>query len=202
MDNNQLSEHSEDLAADPMDTLDREKKTASSGKGVAVLALLLALAAAGASGWQWWQMYQSGLNEGTQKQPLTRLQTSQQQLAGKLASIEARLEATESSLNTTDESNRLERLKAVESKLDGLQGRTGEDQASISAVQGSVRSLEQRLATTESGLVSVAASSQNSSLELDIAEIDFLLRAASERLHLLADPTAADLALQAADVQI
>jgi uroporphyrin-3 C-methyltransferase len=37
---------------------------------------------------------------------------------------------------------------------------------------------------------------------LDIAEIDFLLRAASERLSLFSDPSAADLALQAADVQI
>jgi uroporphyrin-3 C-methyltransferase len=69
-------------------------------------------------------------------------------------------------------------------------------------MQGSVRSLEQRLSANELGLASVAASSQNSSVELDIAEIDFLLRAANERLHLFSDPVAADLALQAADVQI
>ena len=36
----------------------------------------------------------------------------------------------------------------------------------------------------------------------DIAEIDFLLRVANERLQLFSDPLAADLALQAADVQI
>ena len=39
-------------------------------------------------------------------------------------------------------------------------------------------------------------------MALDIAEIDFLLRTSSERLQLFADPVAADLALQAADVQI
>jgi len=93
-------------------------------------------------------------------------------------------------------------LKTVENQLAGLQGQTGEDQASINAIQGSVRSLEQRLSATESGLVTVAAASQNSSVTLDIAEIDFLLRASSERLQLFTDPVAADLALQAADVQI
>jgi uroporphyrin-3 C-methyltransferase len=86
--------------------------------------------------------------------------------------------------------------------LANLLGQAGEDQASISAAQASVRSLEQRLSATESGLVSVAAASQNSSEALDLAEIDFLLRTASERLQLFADPVAADLALQAADVQI
>ena len=69
-------------------------------------------------------------------------------------------------------------------------------------MQGSLRSLEQRLSTAESGLISVAAASQNSSVALDIAEIDFLLRAATDRLQLFADPVAADLALQAADVQV
>jgi len=54
----------------------------------------------------------------------------------------------------------------------------------------------------ESGLTSLAARTQNSSVELEIAEIDFLLRAANERLQLFSDPVAADLALQAADVQI
>ena len=83
-----------------------------------------------------------------------------------------------------------------------MQGQFGEDQASISAMQGSVRSLEQRLSATESGLISVAASSQNSSVELNIAEIDFLLRTASQRLSLFSDPAAADLALLAADIQL
>ena len=105
-------------------------------------------------------------------------------------------------LDPDEQLRRNERLKTVENQLAGLQGQTGEDQASINAVQGSVRSLEQRLSATESGLVTVAAASQNSRVALDIAEIDFLLRTSSERLQLFADPVAADLALQAADVQI
>ena len=185
-----------------MDRLLQEKKPASPGNAIAILALLVAFAAVAASGWQWWQTRLADPNEATQKESLVRLQDAQQQLAGSLASIEAKLDAAQPPLDAAEFARRGEQLKVVESQMASLQGQSGEDQASISAVQGSVRSLEQRLSVTESGLVSVAASSQNSSVELDIAEIDFLLRAASERLQLFSDTTAADLALQAADVQI
>ena len=202
MDSKELNEEIEELASDPVDRLLQEKKPASPGNAIAILALLVAFAAVAASGWQWWQTRLADPNEATQKESLVRLQDAQQQLAGSLASIEAKLDAAQPPLDAAEFARRGEQLKVVESQMASLQGQSGEDQASISAVQGSVRSLEQRLSVTESGLVNVAASSQNSSVELDIAEIDFLLRAASERLQLFSDTTAADLALQAADVQI
>ena len=202
MDSKQLNEETEDLTSDPVDRLLQEKKPASSGKAIAVLALLVALASVSATGWQWWQTRLADPNEATQKEQLARLQDAQQKTANSVATFKAQLDAAESPIDADEFSRRDARLKAVESQMAGLQGQSGEDQASISAVQGSVRSLEQRLSATESGLVSVAASSQNSSVELDIAEIDFLLRTASERLQLFSDLTAADLALQAADVQI
>ena len=200
MDSKQLNEEIENVTDDPVDRLLQEKKPASSGKSIAVLALLVAMASVSATGWQWWQTQQADPNEATES--LARLHDAQQQLANSVATFEAQLDAAESPIDSAEFSRREERLQAVESQMAGLQGQSGEDQASISAVQGSVRSLEKRLSATESGLVSVAASSQNSSVELDIAEIDFLLRTASERLQLFTDPTAADLALQAADVQI
>ncbi len=202
MDSKQLNEEIENLTSDPVDRLLQEKKPASSGKSIAVLALLVALASVSATGWQLWQTQQADPNEATQKESLARLQDAQQKITNSVATIEAQLNAAESPIDAAEFSRRDERLKTVESQVANLQGQSGEDQASISAVQGGVRSLEQRLSATESGLVSVAASSQNSSVELDIAEIDFLLRTASERLQLFSDPTAADLALQAADVQI
>jgi uroporphyrin-3 C-methyltransferase len=202
MDSKQLNEEIDSVTSDPVDRLLQEKKPTSSGKAIAVLALLVALASVSATGWQWWQTQRADPNEATQKESLARLQDAQQKIANSVATFEAQLDAAESPIDAAEFSRRDERLKVVESQLATVQGQSGEDQASISAVQGSVRSLEQRLSATESGLVSVAASSQNSSVELDIAEIDFLLRTASERLQLFSDPIAADLALQAADVQI
>jgi len=203
MERKQLNLKIENLTNDPaMDRLLQEKKPVSSGVAIAILALLVAMAAVSASGISWWQMRQTGPDEQVQQATITQLQESQQQLAGSVAAFEERLGAAKLPLSSAELSRLDERLKANESQLAGLQGQDGQDQASISAMQGSLRSLEQRLSTTESGLVSVAAASQNSSVALDIAEIDFLLRTASERLQLFGDPAAADLALQAADVQI
>lgn len=202
MDSKQLNEKTDETAVDPVDRLLQEKKPASSGNSIAILALLVSMAAVAATGWQWWQTRQADPDAAIQKQSLTQLQNSQQQLARSVTAFEAQLNAAESPIDVAELSRRDERLKSVENKLDMLQGQSGQDQASISAAQGSVRSLEQRLSATESGLLSVAASSQNSGAELDIAEVDYLLRVASERLQLFSDPSAADLALQAADVLV
>lgn len=191
------------LSSDPeMDRLLREKKPASSGTGVAILALLVAMAAVLATGWQWWQTRTAVPDEDSQKAAISQLQESQQNLSASLNTIEKRLANAHSPVDAAELSRREERLKAVETQLGGLLDKVGQDESSISAVQGSMRSMEQRISTAESGLVSVAAASQQSSVALDIAEIDFLLRAASERLQLFSDPVAADMALQAADVQI
>ena len=202
MDSKQLNEEIENLATDPVDRLLREKKPASSGKGIAILAFILALAAVGVTGWQWWQTRLADPNEATQRESINQLQESQQKLAASVATFEAQLDALEPPVEASEFARQSGRVKAVENQLRSLQDQAGGDEASISAVQGSVRSIEQRLSATESGLVSVAASNQNSSVELNIAEIDFLLRTASERLQLFSDPSAADLALRAADVQM
>ncbi len=198
----QLNQEIDSVTEDPVDRLLQEKKPASSGAPIAILALLVAMAAVSATGWQWWQTRLQDPDEVTQKEAMTQLQGRQETLATSVASIEQQLGVAQSPIDADELSRRNERLKAVESQLEGLQGQSGQDKASVDAMQGSVRSLEQRLSTAESGLVSVAAASQNSSAALDIAEIDFLLRAATDRLQLFADPVAADLALQAADVQI
>jgi uroporphyrin-3 C-methyltransferase len=180
----------------------REKKPASSGNSVAVLALLIALVAVSVSAWQWWQTRQADPDEASQKADLIRLQETQQQLVSSMSDIEEQVNKAVLPIDAVELSSRNQRLKTVERQLEAMKDQSSEDQATISSVQGSVRSLEQRLSATESGLVSIAASSQNSDVELNIAEIDFLLRTASERLSLFSDPAAADLALLAADIQL
>lgn len=201
MEREQLNQEIDSLKSDPVDRLLQEKKPASTGTPIAILALLVAMAAVSATGWQWWQTRMVSPDEVNQNEKMTHLLNEQESLAASLMSIEERLGAVQTPVDTAELSRHTERLNALESQLEGLQGQEGQDQASIGAMQGSIRSLEQRLSATESGLVSVAAASQNSSAALDIAEIDFLLRAATDRLQLFADPIAADLALQAADVQ-
>lgn len=202
MDNKDLNQEISESAPDPVDRLLQEKKPASSGKAIAILALLISVAATAATGWQWWQTYQGNPEAAKQSESLARLQTTQQQLGQTVASFEAQLQSNAAPVSAAEFSELAGRLEQSRGTLEQLQGQAGEDQATINALQGSVRSLEQRLSTNESGLLNVAASTQNSSVELDIAEVDYLLRVANERLQLFADPVAADLALQAADMQI
>jgi uroporphyrin-3 C-methyltransferase len=202
MESKQLNDEIENAVTDPVDRLLKEKKPASSGNGIAILALLVALAAVSESAWQWWQARSSGTGSDPQQVMLEQLQTAQDRLGQSMSSFESQLNAMEAPIEPGEFSSLGERVNALASSVSGIEGQAGEDKASISALQGSVRSNELRLSSVESGLTTVAASSQNSSLELELAEIDFLLRVANERLQLFADPSAADLALQAADVQI
>lgn len=203
MENKQLNTEIDKLTSDPeMDRLLKEKKPASSGTAIAILALLVAMAAVLATGWQWWQTRTAGPDEESQKAAISHLQETQQDLSASLASVGKQLAESHSAVDADELSRREERLKTLETQLAGLLAQVGQDESALSAVQGSLRSLEQRLSTAETGLISVAAASRSSSVDMDIAEIDFLLRTASERLQLFADPVAADLALQAADVQI
>jgi len=197
-----LNEKIEDAVADPIDRLLQEKKTVASGKAIALLALLVASAAVAGFGWQWWLANSTDIEGASQHEALTLLQAKQEEMARSVESFRTQLDATATPVDPAEFSRLVEQLVTVERQTGDLQGQSGENIASIAALQGSNRSLEQRLFSVESGLTSVAAKSQNSSVELEIAEIDFLLRVANERLQLFSDPAAADLALQAADVQI
>jgi uroporphyrin-3 C-methyltransferase len=201
MDSKQLSEDTQGAPADPVDRLLQEKKPARSGNPVAVLALLVSLAAVIVSGWLWWQQQVAAPEQDMQLQTMAELRTAQHGLEQSVVALRSELATFESPLDAAEFSRQGARLGALEDRLATLQDQAAEDEASISAVQGRLRSLEQRLSATESGLLSVAAASQNSTVELDIAEIDYLLRVANERLQLFGDVAAADLALQAADVQ-
>ncbi len=202
MDIKQLNDEIDDDATDPLDRLLQDRKLAAPGRGIALLALLLALVAGAGTGWQWWQARAPMSDNTVNAETIVKLQASQQQLASTLASLESKLDAAGAAVSGDDVSRMAQRFSTVESQLDNMRQFSAEQQASMSAVQGGMRSLEQRLSVTESGLASVAANSQTGDVELDIAEIDFLLRAASERLVLFNDPEAADLALRSADVQI
>jgi len=202
MDDKQLNDKIEDTLTDPVERLLQDKKPSSTGKWVIVLALLLAIVSVAASGWLLWQAYAAGADGVSRQEAVAQLQLKQERLANSVSTFEAQLDATESPVDPAEFSSMGEKVASVERKITAVQGQSTEGMASVAAVQGSVRSIEQRLSVVEAGLVNVAVKSQNSSVELEIAEIDFLLRAANERLQLFSDPIAADLALQAADVQI
>lgn len=198
----QLNDDKKIFETDPVDRLLRDKKQPSSGKGLAILALLVALAAVSESAWRWWQEYRTDDAGVTLQESLQQVKSTQQQLSKSLTAVQGRLASVTDTVNADDFSMQADKISGLERKLSQLTNQSNEEQAAVSALQGSIRSDELRISAVEAGLINVAANSRNSSKELDLAEIDFLLRTASERLQLFADPNAADLALQAADIQI
>ncbi len=202
MEDTQVNDKFDEVTDATMDRLLAEKKPASSGNKIAVLALLLALAAVAQSAWQSWQQRSAGSTEVAQQESMQGVLSAQQEFGNSLAAVEAQLKAAGTPVDPLAFSRLGEQLNQVTSQLDGVRSQAGEQRASASALQRSVRSSEQRVSVLESSLANMAARSQNSGVELSIAEIDFLLRTASERLQLFSDPVAAELALQAADVQV
>lgn len=202
MDEKQLNQENDALEEDPVDRLLKEKPPTSTGKSIAILALLVALSSVSASAWHWWQTRNEDQQNQSMSESFATLQAEQQQLANDLRALRRQLDSTEQAVGEQEFSQQVRQLESLEAQVNSLRGQSSEDVATIESLQGNIRSLDGRLAATESGLVSLATNSQNSRVEMDVAEIDFLLRTASERLSLFSDPAAADLALLAADIQL
>lgn len=198
----QLNDKKDMFETDPVDRLLRDKKQPSTGKAIAILALLVALAAVTESAWRWWQEYRTDGTGVTVQESLQQVKNTQQQLSKSLTSVQGRIASVADTVSADEFSLQADKISGLEKKVSQLSSQVNEEHLAVSAMQGSIRSEEMRISAVEAGLINVAASTRNSSKELDLAEIDFLLRTASERLQLFADPTAADLALQAADIQI
>lgn len=196
-----MNEEKDIATADPVDRLLRDKKSPSAGKGIAILALLVALAAVSESAWRWWEESRSGAGDLSLQQSVQQLRDSQQQLTQAVSSVRGRVDELANQVKTEESALQAEKLAELDKTISRLSGQAEENKAAMSSIQGSIRSDELRISAVEAGLINVAATAR-SSVELELAEIGFLLRVASERLQLFADPDAADLALQAADNQI
>ena len=67
------------------------------------------------------------------------------------------------------------------------------------SLQAAAESMHGRLLATEAALAGLSTQQLDAGGELDLAEVDYLLRLANERLMLFSDPLAADQALEIAD---
>jgi uroporphyrin-3 C-methyltransferase len=77
------------------------------------------------------------------------------------------------------------------------------EQASVTrSLQAAAESLHGRLTAAEAALTGMSARELNAAAELDLEEVDYLLRLANERLKLFSDPAAADQALEVADMHL
>lgn len=168
--------------------------------GIAVfLAFVLALGAAGLAGKMWWDARGAGETLQTR---LDRMESTLARHGRELSELDARLHA----ISNADAGAGLE---ALQSELDEqvLRGEALatelEVQKSFSrTLQSALEAMQARLMAAETSLAARAPSPRGATENLDLAEVDYLLRLASERLQLFRDPRSADRALALADAQL
>ncbi len=181
----------------------QEKKIRRGGSALALLAFIFALAALAGTAWMWW------LDEMTGEQgddpvyvEIARLGSADNELSLKLEQALGQLESLadhDSSAQIAELQKRLEADSAQVRNLD----QTIRDQLALSrSLQAAAESMQGRLLATEATLAGMSAPELDAGGELDLAEVDYLLRLANERLKLFSDPVAADQALEIADLHL
>jgi len=180
-----------------------QRRPGRGGGALAMLALLVALAAAAGTGWMWWQDRASaGQDNQRLMQEIARLDAGDSALSLKLESLRDEIASLKASGGG-------EALAALQQRLESDRDRLGELERSIEeqltlsrSLQNSTAAMHSRLQAAESGLASLAAPAVNAGRDLDLAEVDYLLRLANERLQLFSDRDAADQALALAESQL
>jgi uroporphyrin-3 C-methyltransferase len=170
--------------------------------GLSWLALLLALVSLGGMGWLWWQgsageKAAEGLNAETARQ------------AAAVSALESRLAGLESRVSGMAAADTSARLGSIEQELKSLQGEASaaksfqtDTGAWSRSMQAAIEGDQARLAGAEARLAALSAREMSATAELDLAEIDYVLRLAQERLVLFGDIRTAIQALRIAEQQV
>ncbi len=183
------------------------------GGALAALALLLALAAAGGTGYLWWLMQQQGevaapmlpdlpdVGAEVEKQarPLrAAIDELREQVAQDLGQVRRTLADVRGEVESdvAEVQRETERLAAGRDGVDRVLAKVEDD------IRRGLQGVERRLVNLETGLAALADSRSSTTAELALAETEFLLRSASERLQLMNDPRGAQTALNLAQSRL
>jgi uroporphyrin-3 C-methyltransferase len=180
-----------------------EKKPRRGGSALALLAFIFAFAALAGTAWMWWQ------DEMTREQgddrvfaEIARLEGADSELSLKLKQVRGEIDSLADNDSSAQIAALHQRLEADSAQVDSLD-QTIRDQLALSrSLQAAAESMQGRLLATEAALAGMSAQDLDAGGELDLAEVDYLLRLANERLKLFSDPLAADQALEIADMHL
>ena len=181
----------------------QEKKPRGGGFALAFLAFIFALAALAGTAWMWWQdEMASEQSDDRVFAEIARLGSADSEISLKLKQVREEMKT----LADTDSSAQIialhKRLEADSAQVDTLD-QTIKDQLALSrSLRAATESMQGRLLATEATLAGMSSQKLDAGGELDLAEVDYLLRLANERLKLFSDPVAADQALEIADMHL
>jgi len=178
-------------------------KPAKRGGALAFLAFLFSLAALAGTAWMWWQEQSSqGTETARLLNEISRLESTDSEVGLKLKQLRNELDMLASG-DVSAEFNELQaRLQADRAQVDSVERAMQEQLALSRSLQAATDSIQGRLQAAEAAVSGMSTRELDAGGELDLAEVDYLLRLANERVKLFADPAAADQALEVADMHL
>jgi len=207
--NTEISEIESDAPETPPEEIEiketrvKEEPPRRGGSALSFLAFIFSLAALVGAGWMWWQDQASqGLEEARAFKEIARLDSSDSELSLKIGQIRDELNSLAAGDVGAEFEAMQKRLEADRSKMESVENATREQLALTRSLQAAADSMHGRLQASEAALASMSTRELDASDELDISEVDYLLRLANERLQLFSDPAAADQALEVADMHL
>ena len=173
------------------------------GGALAFLAFIFAAAALAGTGWMWWQdQSAAGQQEQRVFTELSRLENADSELALKLKQVRDEVSSLAAGDIEAEFAALQSRMEADRRKLDSAETTINEQLELARSMQAEASQIRGRLAATEAALAGLTTRELDARSELDLAEVDYLLRLANERLKLFVDPVAADDALEVADMHL
>ncbi len=173
------------------------------GGGLAFLAFVFSLAALGFSGWTWWQG-QTAENEDAARvySEISRLESSDSELGLKVKQLRDEIDTLASGDVSAEFDALQQRIASDQQKLAAMERSMQEQLALSRSLQAATDSMQGRLQAAEAAVTGLSTMELDAGGQLDLAEVDYLLRLANERLKLFNDAEAADEALQVADMHL
>ena len=170
---------------------------------LAFLAFILSLTALAGTAWMWWQdEIARGQDDSRVFTELARLESADSELSLKLNQARGEIESLADDDSSAQIAALHKRLEKGGAQVDSLD-QTIKDQLALSrSLQSAAESMQVRLLAAEAALAGMSSKELDAGGELDLAEVDYLLRLANERLKLFSDPAAADQALEIADMHL
>lgn len=173
------------------------------GGALALLAFVFAAAALAGTGWMWWQD-QAAVDQQEQRvfTELSRLENADSELTLKLTQVRDEISSLAAGDLGAEFSALQSRMAADRRQLESAETAINEQLELARSMQAEASQIRGRLVAAEAALAGLTTRELDARSELDIAEVDYLLRLANERLKLFVDPVAADQALEVADMHL
>ncbi len=197
--NTDISEIENEISDIPLE----EKKPRRKGSALAFLAFVFALVALAGSAWMWWQD-QIAQDEGADRAftEIARLESADSELSLRLKQLRDELDSLPGDDSRGEIAALQQRLESGVAEVDRLEQSLNEQLALSRTLQAAAEAMQGRLLAAEAALTGLASRELDAGGELDLAEVDYLLRLANERLKLFSDPLAADQVLELADMHL